>query len=94
MIHTIADIIGTGATVPLSATSRPARFVLLAAPGTNSADVRVGDSATSISQGVAIAKGTGLPLPGVPESFGQHYNLVGVFAYIANGDKLTISYGD
>lgn len=94
MIHTLPDVTGTGVAVALSSIPYQARWVKINALSTNGADVRLGDSATSASQGLAIPKGTGELLPGISDTFGASYALTGVYVYIANGDKISIAYGD
>lgn len=85
-----ADITGTGATVQI-ASSGSARWVQIIADSGNSAAVRTDqDSGVSATVGAKIAAGAGFMYP--PQ--GQNYRLAGIYVYIANGDKISVIWGN
>lgn len=92
---TLPDITGTGATVCLSAPNVAARWIQFIAPSTNSAVVRVGFGA-AVSQGAAVAAGGGFFWPPLVPNGGaantNFYSTASACMYIANGDKMTITY--
>jgi len=84
------DITGTGATVQI-ASSGSARWVQIIADSTNSAVVRTDqDSSVSATVGLKIPAGGGFLYP--PQ--GQNYRLAGIYVYIANGDKISVIWGN
>lgn len=87
-IQTQTDISGTGATVAICATCNQAKWVQITALATNTGVARWGDSNTSSSRGAAIAAGGGQYLP----TAGGPYYLPQMYVYVANGDKLTITW--
>lgn len=86
---TVPDITGTGAAVQVCATCNGATWIQLTTLSTNTSVIRWGDSNVSASRGAAIAPGGGqlVPVTVVP------YALSKLYVYIANGDKLTVTYG-
>ncbi len=58
--------------------------------GSNSAAVRVGDSAVSATRGAQVPI-QGLIFPSM--AGGQYLDLTQVYAFIGNGDKLQVTYG-
>ncbi len=97
-VTTLADITGNSTTVQLQ-TSGSARWVLFVAPSTNSAVIRIGDSATGATRGAPVAAGGGLLFPPVAadsrESATQHlYNLANIYYYVTTSDKVSIQWGN
>ena len=97
-LGTVADITGSGAAVQI-ATSGAAQWVQITAPSGNGAVVRFGDSNVSISRGAIVAAGGGQFLPPIPvgPSAGAAtglYQLSTIYCYIANGDKVTVTWGN
>jgi|SRR5579871_3310856 len=88
-VTTIADITGTGAAVQVAASGN-ARWIQFIAPSTNAAAVRCGDVNVSTTRGLPLAAGAGQFLP----FQAQLYNLPTLYCYIANGDKLSIAWGN
>lgn len=89
-VTTLADITGTGATVAICATcTNTVRWVQITTPSTNAQLVRWGDSSTAVGQGSLIAPGGGQKLP-IAEG---PYVLSQLYVYVANNDKVTITYG-
>lgn len=91
-MENLADIVGAGATVPLSSTNITARTIQMAVTGAGI--VRYGGSTTSATSGIPIvAGGTGL-LPYLGESGGEGspYSLRGIYAYIPVGATLSVIY--
>lgn len=91
-INSLADITGTGVTVQISTntSARPA-WVQLIAPSGNAAVVRFGDSTTSATVGLPIAAGGGYNTPVCSTC---SYTLAGMYVYVANGDKVSIAWGN
>lgn len=101
MVHSLADITGTGVAVALAAgppsKNTKANWIQFTVPsnaagsaGTNSAAVRVGDSL------VSATRGTQVPLNGMmfpPISDGVYMDLTLIYAFIATNDKLQVTYG-
>lgn len=84
------DITGTGATVQI-ATTGSARWVTIVADSSNSGVVRTDqDSAVSSTVGLKLVAGSGFTYP--PQ--GQNYRLAGIYVYIANGDKVSVIWGN
>ena len=97
-LTTVTDVTGDAGTHQLQATGT-AKWVLVIAPTTNSATVRIGDQNTSVSRGAAVAAGAGLMLPPIPPSStlaakDQVYGLSSIYYYAAVGDKLSIVWGN
>lgn len=92
IIFPLNDITGAGTTVALS-TSGTARFCQLNPLSTNAAVIRLGDSTTSVSRGVALAPGSGQFIPPSPgqNSAAPLFQLSMVYVYIATGDKLSVT---
>ena len=88
-----ADIAGSNATVQIAAGSvLQVRFIQVSVVG--SGTVRIGDSTTTSSQGLAITSGSGVvdfELDGgdLTETFG----MAQVWAYVPTGTTLTITAG-
>lgn len=89
-ISTLADIAGSGATVPLTTGPAQARQLTLCAIG---GTARFGDSSVAVAQGVELPSG-------IPVTFGVNnadridtMQLNQAHAYIPNGTTLTITYG-
>lgn len=95
-LGTLSDITGTGATVQLTASSTVVRWAQLVTPTGNAAVVRWGDSNVTSTRGAIIAAGGGQFVP--PNPFNQNapqqntYLLSSLYVYIANGDKVTVTY--
>lgn len=97
MVHTLPDISGTGVAVALASTRTVANWIQFTIPvtqstgvTTNSAAVRVGDKNVSATRGTVVPV-FGMMFPSIAE--GQYLDLAQVYAFIANGDKLQITYG-
>jgi hypothetical protein len=97
MVHTLADITGTGAAVALASSRIVANWIQFTIPitqasgvTTNTAMVRVGDKNVTASRGTAVPT-SGMLFP--PIADGQYLDLSQVFAFIANNDKLQVTYG-
>jgi hypothetical protein len=86
---TVPDIVGTGATVQLSATSTKCIMVQFNALPTNLSLVRWGGAATSISQGAFLAAGGGQTEWW--SGSGQPINLAAIYVYVATGDKVAVT---
>ena len=87
----LTTITGTGATVQISASNTAAKFIQLIAPSGNSAAVNFGDSTiTSTPAGVVIAPGGAYNTPACSSC---SYTLSAHYVYVANGDKIYLSYG-
>lgn len=85
-----ADITGTGATVQI-AVSGNARWVQIIADAANTAAVRTDQtSSVSITNGAKIPAGGGFMYP----FQGQNYALANIYVYIANGDKISVIWGN
>ena len=83
-------ITGAAATVQLSTTSTPVKWIQIIAPSGNSANVFWGDcSVTSSANGTILPAGAGQFLP--PPAQGG-YDLAQVCVYIANADLLYVGY--
>lgn len=99
-VHTIADITGDGATHQLFSGGGSCRWVQVVAPSTNSAAVRIGDSAISATQGLTVAAGNGQMLPPLTvdprESIaGLHlYDMSQLYYRAASGDKLSVIWAN
>lgn len=85
---TLPDIVGSGATVQVTATHFKGILVQLSCPTGNAAAVRWGGPSTAVDQGAAIAPGYGEFLP----AKGSAYDLSEIYVYVANGDKVTITW--
>ena len=92
----IADITGTGATVQLYSTGGPARDVLIFALAANTGTARCGDSNAGTSRGVPLAAGASRFYPPQTQISGDLkqplYNLASFYCYIANGDKVSVTW--
>lgn len=88
--QTLADITGTGATVAICATCGVAKWVQLTTPSTNAAVVRWGDSNTSSTRGSLIAPGGG---QGLRPQIECPCDLSATYVYVANSDKVSVTYG-
>ena len=91
------DVTGTGATVQLFASGGQARAFVVIADSANTAAVRCGDSAVSLTQGSKIPAGAGLMWPPLSADSrqavqGYMYDLSAYYCYIATGDKVSLSY--
>jgi hypothetical protein len=97
MVHTLADITGTGAAVALSVARVQANWIQFTIPvtqstgvTTNTAAVRVGDKSVSATRGTSVPT-TGMLFPPIAE--GQYLDLSLVYAFVGNNDKLQVTYG-
>lgn len=87
---TVADISGTGATVKASSSVVVANWVQISTPSTNAAVVRWGGASTAVGQGSQIAPGGG-------QLINQSMcpcDLSKLNLYIANGDKVSLTWGN
>lgn len=91
-VHNLATITGTGATVQISTdiTTR-ATWIQVIAPSSNSAVVYFGDSTVTATRGLPIAAGGGYNTPPCSSCV---YTLAAHYAYIANGDKINVAFGN
>lgn len=90
-IHSIADIAGGSATVPLLATvGTRARRIFLGVVG--SGTVRVGDANVTSSRGVAVVAATPLTISVSDADETDLIDLNTVNAYVPSGTTLTVSY--
>ena len=83
------EITGTGAAVQV-ASSGAARWVQVIADPGNTSSVRVGDSTVNTTSGAKVAAGGGLLLP----YQNANYTLASIYVYVANGDKVSVLWGD
>jgi hypothetical protein len=90
-VSVAADITGDGSAHAITS-SGTARWVLIIAHSTNSATARCGASTTSSTRGFPIAAGGGLMLP--PALNQDFFPLAQVYCYAANGDKLSVGWGN
>jgi hypothetical protein len=93
--HNVANITGTGAQVQVYAAGGLARYIQFIAPAGNAATVEIGDSTTTSTTGNPVAAGGGyatVPIACAPNALLSTctYQLSGFYAYIANGDKLSV----
>jgi hypothetical protein len=96
-VFSVADITGDNASHVLQS-SGTARWIQIVTPSTNSAAVRVGDSAVSATEGIAIAPGGGFMFPVISidtrdSSQAKMYQLSGIRYFAATGDKLNLVWG-
>lgn len=87
--YTLSDITGTGATVALASVYTPAKVIKLTAPSTNSANIRYGDASTTSTHGDILVAGSKDSISAIN---GGYIDLHVISAYIANGDKLVVTY--
>ena len=91
----LADVAGSGAVVPLSATSSTVRLCQLVAPVANASVVQWGDAAITAARGARIAPGGGqfLPPGGSSSNAGSPYvfDLAQTYVLVQAGDKLTVT---
>ena len=86
-------ITGSGAAVPLNATELKAKWVQITTPSGNSAQIRIGDSTTTVDLGYPIPVGwAGMFLPPIAEEF-SFYDLSQVYVYAARADLVHVLYG-
>lgn len=91
-VYTLPDISPNGTAVALfPALPQQAVWVTIAAPSTNSADARYGDSNVSSSRGATIPKGTSQTLFRADYQQ-QGYDLSRTYVWASGSDKLTITY--
>lgn len=88
---TLADITGDGAAHKF-ATSGRAKWVQIIALSSNGSAVRIGDSNAGVSRGMPVAAGGGLLLP--VQTNNQMYDLSAWYYYVANGDKVSITWAN
>ena len=90
-MQSLADIAGTGATVPLNTPNITARWIQLAVTGTGT--VKFGGSNASATNGIPIPAGGYFFLPVIPgHESTTPYGLQGNYAYIPSGATLSIAY--
>jgi hypothetical protein len=89
-IYTLPDITGTGATVPLSITSQPCKFWQVTAVSIASG-ARLGDSLTTANRGIPIGPSGGQFSPPIAAPL-DLYDLSEQYAYVANGDVISVAY--
>lgn len=87
-LSTLPDITGSGATVQITTQHRIARWVQVSTPTSNTAAIRVGDSAVSATQGTLVAPGFGQFFPFT----GQPMDISEIYVYAASGDKVAITW--
>lgn len=85
----IADIVGGGAAVALSATESFCRALFVTALGGNA---RIGDASVSAAQGVACIQNVPESFYADPDDMSARIDLSRTKAYVPNGTTLTISY--
>jgi len=93
IIKTLADVTGDGSAHQLTASSIKCRWAIISAASGNGSDMRIGDVSTSNTQGATIPKGGAFilrPLPEMPVA----YDLSDVYYFLANTDKLSVTYGE
>ncbi len=91
-VHTIATITGSGATVAISTdTTTRAVWIQVIADSGNGAKIFFGDSTVTATRGLPIAAGAGYNTPTCSTCV---YTLASHYAYIANGDKLYVAFGN
>jgi len=96
-VTTLADLVGNGAAHQLQ-TSGTARWVVFVCPSTNSAAVRIGDSAVTTSRGVPCAAGGTFMLPVIAPAPGmksqdQYYSLSTIYYLAQTGDVVSVLWG-
>jgi len=96
-LSSVADLTGDGSTHAVAA-SGTARWVVVLAATSNTANVRVGDSTVSSTRGASILPGGSFMFPAMPSApkmntADQYYSLSGVYYYAAVGDKVSVVWG-
>lgn len=91
-MNNLADIVGAGATVPLTTPNITARWVQLIVSGAGT--VRYGGASVTATLGLPIPAGAGQFLPVLSQDAGSTspYSLGGIFAYIPVGATLSVGY--
>lgn len=92
MVHSLADIAGNSANQRLSATSVPCNWWQVQASGTQTSDIRVGDSLISSTRGAIIFAGSNGAQFAPPAGNTNCYNLNDVFVLVQTGDKVAVVY--
>lgn len=96
-IGTLSDITGDGSTHALNSAAS-ARWVQFVAGAANGAAIRIGDSNTGSARGVPLAAGGGFFLPPMPtpstSTQPRLYILANLYYYAANGDKVSVTWGN
>ena len=88
-INDSADISGSGNVTQISTSPNTvANWVTFFAPSGNSGTARFGDSTTTASRGGQLPPGSSFTTP-----LGT-YPLSGTYVYVANGDSLTVFWGN
>ncbi len=91
-LHTIATITGTATTVQISTDALTrAKWVQVIADSGNGAKVFFGDSTVTATRGLPIAAGGGYSTPSCDSCI---YTLSTMYAYLAQGDKIYVAFGD
>lgn len=90
-VHPLAEITGTGAAVQVSTSPARAKWIQIIADKGNSAEVWFGDSTVAIGVGLKIPAGGGYNTPTCDQCI---YTPAAHWIYIANGDKVTLAWGD
>ena len=89
-IYTLADITGTGAVVPLSATSQLCKWFQVTAVSV-AVLARMGDSNTSAARGIPILPNGGQFSPPIAAPL-DTYDISQCYVYLANGDAVSVAY--
>jgi hypothetical protein len=92
-LHTRTEITGTDAAVQLSTTGTAVWVQIIAGSG-NASPVRVGDSTVTATSGVRLVPGSGQMLPPLGGAYSATYSLNAIYVYVANGDKVSVLWGD
>jgi len=87
-MENLADIVGAGATVPLSDTNILARWVQIVISGAGT--VRYGGANVTAALGIPVSAGQSAFLP--YDSALQCYSLRGLYAYIPVGATVSVGY--
>lgn len=91
MVHNIPDVTPGGSAVALASSRTPCNWLQIIAPAGNANDIRIGDSTTSATSGLAIVKGGGQAFP--PISDDQYLDLALIYVYGSGTDKISVVYG-
>ncbi len=91
MVHNIADVTPGGVAVALKSSRTPCNWLQVICPSGNAAAIRIGDSTTSATSGLALPAGSGQMFPAISDT--QYLDLALVYIYGTTTDKVSIVYG-
>jgi len=91
MIHNVPDVTPGGAAVPLAATRTPCNWLQVICPSGNGAVIRIGDSSTGATSGLAIPAGGGMLFPPIGDD--QYLDLALIYVFGTTTDKISAVYG-